>query len=160
MRLDRCQSRCKPRYSPSMNPIRAAIENLEPNGIGLVAMTGLGEPDIIPLWFGESDLVTPAFIRDAAKRALDEGKTFYGPSRGTWTRAKLFTAPRAGYCRCAKLFATFTGGPPDPTWQSNASLCRAPPHLPSSPRCKSWPNLETMSSLFHLFGRAFSKRPK
>jgi aspartate/methionine/tyrosine aminotransferase len=45
-------------------------------------MTGLGEPDLIPLWFGESDVVTPAFIRDAAKRALDEGKTFYGPSRG------------------------------------------------------------------------------
>ena len=45
-------------------------------------MTGLGEPDLIPLWFGESDLVTPGFIRDAAKRALDEGKTFYGPSRG------------------------------------------------------------------------------
>jgi aspartate/methionine/tyrosine aminotransferase len=65
-----------------MNPIRPAIENLEPNGIGLVAMTGLGEPDLIPLWFGESDLVTPAFIRDAAKQALDEGKTFYGPSRG------------------------------------------------------------------------------
>jgi len=65
-----------------MNTIRPAIENLEPNGIGLVAMTGLGEPDLIPLWFGESDLVTPAFIREAAKQALDEGKTFYGPSRG------------------------------------------------------------------------------
>ena len=65
-----------------MTPIRPAIENLEPNGIGLVAMTGLGEPDLIPLWFGESDVVTPAFIREAAKQALDEGKTFYGPSRG------------------------------------------------------------------------------
>ena len=65
-----------------MNPIRPAIENLEPNGIGLVAMMGLGEPDLIPLWFGESDLVTPAFIRDAAKKALDDGKTFYSASRG------------------------------------------------------------------------------
>jgi aspartate/methionine/tyrosine aminotransferase len=65
-----------------MNPIRPAIESLEPNGIGLVAMMGLGEPDLIPLWFGESDLVTPAFIRDAAKQALDEGKTFYSASRG------------------------------------------------------------------------------
>ncbi|MBV9420453.1 MAG: aminotransferase class I/II-fold pyridoxal phosphate-dependent enzyme [Alphaproteobacteria bacterium] len=65
-----------------MNPIRSAIENLEPNGIGLVAMAGLGEPDIIPLWFGESDLVTPSFIRDAAKKALDDGKTFYTASRG------------------------------------------------------------------------------
>ncbi|HET9803391.1 MAG TPA: pyridoxal phosphate-dependent aminotransferase [Candidatus Acidoferrum sp.] len=65
-----------------MSPIRPAIENLEPNGIGLVAMSALGEPDLIPLWFGESDLVTPAFIRDAAKKALDDGKTFYGASRG------------------------------------------------------------------------------
>ncbi|HEX4301778.1 MAG TPA: aminotransferase class I/II-fold pyridoxal phosphate-dependent enzyme [Rhizomicrobium sp.] len=65
-----------------MSPIRPAIEALEPNGIGLVAMAGLGEPDIIPLWFGETDLVTPAFIRDAAKAALDDGKTFYAQSRG------------------------------------------------------------------------------
>jgi aspartate aminotransferase len=63
-------------------PIRPAIEALEPNGIGLVAMTGLGDKDLIPLWFGESDLVTPAFIRDAAKAALDDGKTFYTQSRG------------------------------------------------------------------------------
>ncbi len=64
------------------SPIRPAIEALEPNGIGLVAMMGLGEPDLIPLWFGESDLVTPSFIRDAAKKALDDGKTFYSQSRG------------------------------------------------------------------------------
>ena len=64
------------------SPIRPAIEALEPNGIGLVSMAGLGEPDIIRLWFGESDLVTPSFIRDAAKQALDDGKTFYASSRG------------------------------------------------------------------------------
>ncbi len=65
-----------------MKPIRDAIEALEPNGIGLVAMMALGEPDLIPLWFGESDLVTPAFVREAAKKALDDGKTFYSSSRG------------------------------------------------------------------------------
>ena len=27
---------------------------------------------MIALWFGESDLVTPPFIREAAKRALEE----------------------------------------------------------------------------------------
>ena len=64
------------------SPIRPAIENLEPNGIGLVAMMALGEPGLIPLWFGESDLVTPDFIREAAKKALDDGKTFYSASRG------------------------------------------------------------------------------
>ena len=65
-----------------MNPIRPDIESLEPNGISVVAMTALGQPGLIPLWFGESDLVTPAFIRDAAKTALDEGKTFYSAARG------------------------------------------------------------------------------
>ncbi len=65
-----------------MNPIRTAILNLQPNGIGRVSHLGLGQPDIIPLWFGESDVVTPAFIREAAKRALDEGVTFYNHARG------------------------------------------------------------------------------
>jgi aspartate aminotransferase len=64
------------------SPIRSAITSLEPNGIGAVAMLGLGEPDVIALWFGETDLVTPAFIRDAAKQALDEGRTFYTNARG------------------------------------------------------------------------------
>ena len=34
---------------------------------------------MIALWYGEGDMVTPAFIRDAAKAALDEGLTFYIP---------------------------------------------------------------------------------
>jgi aspartate/methionine/tyrosine aminotransferase len=55
---------------------------IERNGIGRVSMLGLGDPDVIPLWFGESDLPTPGFIREAAKQALDEGRTFYTFSRG------------------------------------------------------------------------------
>jgi aspartate/methionine/tyrosine aminotransferase len=65
-----------------MTPIRPSIQSLVPNGIGAVSATGIGSPDIIPLWFGETDLVTPDFIRDAAKRALDDGKTFYTHARG------------------------------------------------------------------------------
>jgi aspartate aminotransferase len=68
--------------SPQPSPIRPAILNLPANGIAEVSKLGLGDPDIIPLWFGESDLVTPAFIRDAAKAALDGGKTFYTHARG------------------------------------------------------------------------------
>jgi len=64
------------------SPLRPTIVGLEQNGIGRVAMMGLGDPNIIPLWFGESDLVTPGFICDAAKRALDEGRTFYSATRG------------------------------------------------------------------------------
>lgn len=68
--------------TPPKSPIRQTIRDLQPNGIGAVALLGLGEPNLIPLWFGETDLVTPAFIRDAAKQALDEGKTFYSNARG------------------------------------------------------------------------------
>jgi aspartate/methionine/tyrosine aminotransferase len=70
----------KPSHRPS--PIRPAILNLAPNGISEVSRIGLGDPDIIPLWFGESDLVTPDFISNAAKKALDDGKTFYTHARG------------------------------------------------------------------------------
>ena len=38
--------------------------------------------DIIHLEIGEPDFDTPAHIRDAAKRALDEGATHYGPAAG------------------------------------------------------------------------------
>ena len=39
--------------------------------------------DVINLSLGEPDFVTPEHIRDAAKRALDEGCTFYTPVAGT-----------------------------------------------------------------------------
>jgi aspartate/methionine/tyrosine aminotransferase len=68
--------------SPRQSPIRSAILDLPPNGIAEVSKLALGESDIIPLWFGESDLATPGFICDAAKRALDDGKTFYTHARG------------------------------------------------------------------------------
>ena len=63
-------------------PIRQSIEFIGRNGIGEVSRLGLGHKDVIPLWFGESDLVTPDFIRNAAKQALDEGQTFYTFSAG------------------------------------------------------------------------------
>ena len=67
---------------PPSSAIRPAILGLRPNGIGAVSSLGLGDPSVIPLWFGETDLVTPAFIRNAAKQALDDGKTFYSGARG------------------------------------------------------------------------------
>ena len=62
---------------------RPVIEALEQNGITRVAFARLGDPTVIPLWFGEGDTVTPAFIREAARTALDEGQTFYAHTRGT-----------------------------------------------------------------------------
>jgi len=65
-----------------MTPIRPEIAALEPSGIIKVAQLGFGDSGIIPLWLGETDLVTPKFIRDAAARALEDGRTFYTHSRG------------------------------------------------------------------------------
>lgn len=38
--------------------------------------------EIIPLWFGEGDLVTPKFVGDALKASLDAGDTFYSSNSG------------------------------------------------------------------------------
>jgi aspartate aminotransferase len=64
------------------DPIRQTILDLKPSGITQVTALGLGNPDILPLWFGETDLVTPPFIRQAAAQALEDGKTFYTNARG------------------------------------------------------------------------------
>jgi len=64
------------------DPIRPTIRALEPSGITKVTALGLGDPDVLPLWFGETDLATPPFIRQAAIDALEDGKTFYTNARG------------------------------------------------------------------------------
>lgn len=61
---------------------RTEIERLQQNGITKVAFSRLDDPRVIPLWFGEGDLTTPEFIREAAKSALDDGKTFYVHTQG------------------------------------------------------------------------------
>ena len=67
---------------PIRDPIRSVIRQLEPSGITKVTALGLGNPDVLPLWFGETDLATPPFIRKAAIDALEDGKTFYTNARG------------------------------------------------------------------------------
>ena len=41
------------------SPFRPILGQLYPNRIVEVASLGLDRPGLIPLWFGESDLVTP-----------------------------------------------------------------------------------------------------
>ena len=52
------------------------------SGIVALANHGRGKPGLIPLWVGEGDLPTPAFISDAARDALASGETFYTWQRG------------------------------------------------------------------------------
>ena len=65
-----------------MVPIRRRIQDLPTSRIRQATLAGRDIDDLIPLWFGEGDDVTPAFIRDAAAEALHRGETFYGPNRG------------------------------------------------------------------------------
>lgn len=58
------------------------IAGLSETPISEVAMSVFGDPEVIPLWFGEGDLVTPDFVRDAAAKALHAGETFYTWQRG------------------------------------------------------------------------------
>lgn len=57
--------------------LRDAVMRMQAQLIVEVARLGLGQPDTIPLWFGESDLPTPKFVCDAAAASLAAGETFY-----------------------------------------------------------------------------------
>ncbi|MFT4069663.1 pyridoxal phosphate-dependent aminotransferase [Paraburkholderia sp.] len=67
---------------PSTPNARDAVRALRPSQIREVANAGFGVEDVLPFWFGESDRVTPAFIRDAASAALAAGATFYTHNLG------------------------------------------------------------------------------
>jgi aspartate/methionine/tyrosine aminotransferase len=62
--------------------MRQVIDQLPGSKIREVANAGLGRDDVLAFWFGESDEPTPAFIRDAAIRSLNEGETFYAHNLG------------------------------------------------------------------------------
>lgn len=65
--------------------LRTSLDSLPASRIREVANAALGSPfgeDIVKFWFGEGDLPTPLFIREAAKEALDAGETFYNHNLG------------------------------------------------------------------------------
>jgi aspartate/methionine/tyrosine aminotransferase len=68
--------------SPIQTGGRAALVQIEESKIREVANAGMGMTDLLAFWFGEPDQVTPDFIRDAAKQALDAGATFYTQNLG------------------------------------------------------------------------------
>lgn len=61
---------------------RAEVLALRASQIREVANAALGRPDVLPFWFGEGDLPTPQFIREAAANALLGGTTFYTHNLG------------------------------------------------------------------------------
>lgn len=68
-----------PQAAGAMSGIRGAIRDMATENIADLALAASRIKDLIPLWYGEGDMVTPAFIRDAANDALQSGMTFYVP---------------------------------------------------------------------------------
>lgn len=61
---------------------RAAVRTLGASQIRAVANVGMGDPAVLPFWFGEPDIVTPAYIRAAAEASLARGETHYTENLG------------------------------------------------------------------------------
>ena len=88
--------------------LRSSLDNLPGSRIREVANAGMASPranDIVRFWFGEGDLPTPEFIRDAARRSLDAGETFYNHNLGI---PELREAIAAG--KLAEMVAAFHAG--------------------------------------------------
>lgn len=69
--------------APSLlDHIRPQALSLPESGIVEVMNYGRRKEGLIPLWAGEGDLPTPAFISEAATRSLAAGETFYTWQRG------------------------------------------------------------------------------
>ncbi|MGF3021300.1 pyridoxal phosphate-dependent aminotransferase [Methylobacterium aquaticum] len=66
-----------PPLPDTMPPVSREAAGVLPSGIGELVAYGVERPGLIPLWVGEGDRATPAFIGEAAQRALRDGATFY-----------------------------------------------------------------------------------
>ncbi|WP_254227841.1 pyridoxal phosphate-dependent aminotransferase [Burkholderia gladioli] len=92
--------------------VRVAVESLRPSLIREVANAGFGLDGVLPFWFGESDRVTPAFIRDAASAALARGETFYTHNLGAAPLREAladYVSSRHGRTRAAQIAVTSAG---------------------------------------------------
>lgn len=60
----------------------APAANVTPSRIRAIAVLADEFPGTLRLFFGEDTLPTPDFIKDAAKAALDQNRTYYTPNAG------------------------------------------------------------------------------
>ena len=62
--------------------MRQALQNLPGSLIRHIAEPNMHREGLIKLWFGEPDVPTPQFIKDAATKALQDDHVFYAQNRG------------------------------------------------------------------------------
>src|SRR5215217_6022220 len=72
----------KPNFASLAEALRDAAQAAPESGIVEAMNYGREREGLIPLWAGEGDLPTPAFICEAATRSLAAGETFYTYQRG------------------------------------------------------------------------------
>jgi aspartate/methionine/tyrosine aminotransferase len=72
----------QPAPSPLVDALRPAAAALPESGIVRVAVAARAKKGVVPLYVGEGDLPTPAFICEAANKSLQAGETFYTYQRG------------------------------------------------------------------------------
>jgi aspartate/methionine/tyrosine aminotransferase len=94
-------------------PVRASIAAYPGSRIREVSDIGMGQPGVTALWFGEGDRPTPAFICEAAAKAMAAGRTFYTPNNGTpelrTTIAKYATRLHGGPIAPERVTVTASG---------------------------------------------------
>jgi len=61
---------------------RQVVRGLRSSLIREVADSAMGQHDVLPFWFGESDQPTPKFIREAGVNSILSGETFYSQNLG------------------------------------------------------------------------------
>lgn len=57
--------------------VRQSIIDLPTSRIAEISALGMGDPEVVALWYGEGDVPTPGFIGEAATAAMRAGETFY-----------------------------------------------------------------------------------
>ncbi|HUI77129.1 MAG TPA: pyridoxal phosphate-dependent aminotransferase [Bryobacteraceae bacterium] len=65
-----------------MPRVSSSAESVPPSRIRELAEIAMSMDGVLRLYFGESNLPTPEYIKDAARRALAEGYTFYTENAG------------------------------------------------------------------------------
>ncbi len=142
--------------------MRQAVLNLEESMIRQVANAGMGRSDVLKFWFGESDEVTPAFIREAAIASLQNGETFYSHNLGMPVLREAIAAysnglrPEGAAVLRAEHIAVTSGG-------VNALMLAAQALLESGDEVVAvtpvWPNLTAQPAILGARVVCVSLRP-
>ena len=138
--------------------MRKIVEDLQESRIREVANAGMGREDVLAFWFGESDEVTPDFIRQAAMSSLQRGETFYSHNLGlAELRAAIaaYTAPLHGPVAVDRLAVT-SGG-------VNALMLAVQALVDAGDEVVAitpvWPNLTAQAAIMGARVRCVSLRP-